>query len=131
MDDAKPSISYKCLYPALVRRADRITVAKGLAQHVRVVGYWPTRKELVRRLRCDSPAAAECLNDLIAARYVERFARKAGSARYILSSKGWDLLGLQPIEPWRRPPTNGLLRRSINAAAARALRDEAAAREAQ
>lgn len=87
------------------------------------------RKEVAKHLKADHAATVDCMNELERAGHVERLPYKSGMARYRLTSKGWGVLGLQPIEPWRKVPSKALIRRTINAAAARALRLESAARK--
>lgn len=126
-----PATIYRPLFPDRVRQADLLTLCKGLARFVRLEGYWPNRRELAKRLGSDFPATVDGLNALITGRHVERLPIRSGIARFRLTTRGWELLGIAPIEPWRRVPSKALLRRTINAAASRILKEEHVARESQ
>jgi RIO-like serine/threonine protein kinase len=124
-----PSSQYRSLYPEKTRQADLLTVLAGIARWCRREGYWPKRSELQGLLRSDLAATADLIGLLIESHYIERLPRSSGYARYQITVKGFDLLGIVPIEPWRKVPTKAIIRRTVNAAAARVLRMEAAALE--
>jgi hypothetical protein len=107
-----------------------VTVCSALARWLRRYGYWPRRPELAEYLRADYPATADALKDLVARRQVELIPNHGGHARYRLTTAGWNLLGVVPIEPWRKPPNKNLIRRAVNAAARRVMLAEQRARQA-
>jgi hypothetical protein len=109
------------LYPREVREKDLITVCAGLARFLRREGFWPKAGELTEFLKADRGGVVDCFNELKTAKLISREAHKNGYSRYHLTARGWELLGTQPIEPWRKPPTTALLRRAVSQAAARIL----------
>jgi hypothetical protein len=124
-----PSSTYRPFYPEKVRQADRMTLLSGIARFVRKEGYWPRRSELFTLLRADFAATVFMLRELQGDRLVERVPNPHVT-RFMLTARGFNALGIEPLEPWRRPPSHALVRRITNAAAARALRIEAAERDA-
>jgi hypothetical protein len=105
-----------------------LTVCRGLVKYLRREGYWPKARELAEYLRADHAATVDCLQALLASRQVDRVPYHGGYSRYHLTARGFQTAGVAPIEPWRRVPNKTIIRRAINAAAARIQRQEERAR---
>lgn len=110
------------LFPKAVHDRDLLTALHGVARFVRVEGYWPKAKELTARMKCDHAGLISCLHELLAKYLLDRTPHQSGAAAYRLTEAGWNFLGLQPIEPWRKRPSKMLIRRAIDAAALRVRR---------
>ncbi len=120
---------YRPLFPEAVRNEDKLTLLSGLMRYLRRYGYWPKRSELRDTLRSERAATTYLLQELTDAKLVELLPWRSGHARYQLTSRGWQLIGVAPIEPWRRPPSKMLVRRIAIAAAERLRRSELRAEE--
>jgi hypothetical protein len=114
-----------------MRQRDLLTVMTSMARYVRNVGYWPKTKELSDFLKCDKGALVDCLHILRDQHLAALTAHSSGLSSHMLTSRGWELLGLSPIEPWRKRPSQVLIRKTVNAAAARIMRAEQLAAERQ
>ena len=117
---------HRPLYPARVRQSDMLLVCTGLASHLKREGYWPKAKELCAQLKCNRAALSDTLKLLVDANLIARQATRAGGGRFSLEPKGWDLIGLAPIEPWRKPLNRATIQHAVNAAARRVMREEQA-----
>jgi hypothetical protein len=120
---------YRSLYPEKMRQRDLLTVMTGMARYVRRWGYWPKTAELQDLLKCDRGALVDCLHILRDQHLAALTAQSSGLSSHMLSSRGWELLGLSPIEPWRKRPSQMLIRKTVTAAAAKMMRAEALAAE--
>jgi RIO-like serine/threonine protein kinase len=118
---------HRPLYPEKSLLADSLTVLSGMVRFVRKEGYWPKAKELTALLKADKGAVVYRLQALVADNQIARTPRKSGYARYQITGRGWETLGIKPLEPWRRPPTRNLIAKAINAAARKVAQEEAAA----
>ncbi len=112
----------RSLYPLRVRQRDLITVLSGIARFVRTEGYWPKAKELSSLLRADHGATVDCLHELSSRHLLDHLPSQSGAATYRLRGDGWQFLGLQPIEPWRKRPSKALIRQAIDATSRRIMR---------
>ena len=112
------------LFPDVVREKDLLTICAGIARFLRHEGFWPKTSELTEYLAADRGGVVDCFRVLVENRLIQRIARNKHLARYQLTTRGWHLLGLEPMEPWRKPTSSSLIRRAVNAASARMLKYE-------
>ena len=119
MEQVKAKRTYRCLFPEAVEREDRLTVLRAVLRFLRVHGYWGKSPEVARLMGCEKGALADLVVVLIDSGHLERTSTRNGRSTYMLTSRGFDLLGIEPITPTRRRPTKRRLERMINATAQR------------
>ncbi len=103
-----------------------MTVSVAIARFMRKFGYWPRRKELARILKCDQGALVYVLRELQENHLIARMDTWRGYGVYRLESKGWELIGIAPYEPWRKRPTKYVVDRAVNKAVERIQKMESA-----
>lgn len=98
------------LYPKRIATADRQRVLVSLAAFLNEYGYWPATSELASMLSADHGAVVWYCKELVELKLCERTSRQAARAYYQLTPRGWQTLGLQPVEPWIKRPKRLLTR---------------------
>ena len=97
------------LFPERVARRDRQFLLRAMAGFLTRYGYYPTHNELASATGAQRAAVYACLEDLVALEVIERFNPPGRRPPYWqLTPKGWQVLGLRPVQPWVRRPSKPL-----------------------